>query len=233
MSWSFTTVAAPPPPPNEGPGGPILVIASSGNPFSRYYAEILRAEGLNAFTVTEITNVSPALLANYDVAILGEEAVSAGQATTLTNWVQAGGNLIAMRPESKLASLLGIASARGTLANAYMKVDTGTASGAGIVGQTMQFHGTADRYTTSGAQTIATLFSNASTSTVNPAVTLRDVGTNGGQAAAFTYDLAKSIIYTRQGNPLWDGRRARRPQPGPLQRPLLRQQSRRPAARLG
>ena len=203
-SWSFTTVAPPPPPPNEGPGGPILVIASSGNSFSRYYAEILRAEGLNAFTVTEITNVSPALLANYDVAILGEEAVSAGQTTTLTNWVQAGGNLIAMRPESKLASLLGIASAGGTLANAYMKVDTGTAPGTGIVGQTIQFHGTADRYTTAGAQTIASLYSNASTSTPNPAVTLRDVGTNGGQAAAFTYDLAKSIIYTRQGNPLWD-----------------------------
>ena len=43
-TWSFTT-AAPPPPPHEGPGGPILVIASAGNPFTRYYAEILRAEG--------------------------------------------------------------------------------------------------------------------------------------------------------------------------------------------
>ena len=29
--------------------------------------------------------------------------------------------------------------------------------------------------------------------------------TNGGQAAAFTYDLARSVVYTRQGNPAWAG----------------------------
>ena len=38
-----------------------------------------------------------------------------------------------------------------------------------------------------------------------PAVTLRDVGGAGGQAAAFTYDLARSVVYTRQGNPAWAG----------------------------
>ena len=26
-----------------------------------------------------------------------------------------------------------------------------------------------------------------------------------GQAAAFTYDLARSVVYTRQGNPDWAG----------------------------
>ena len=31
------------------------------------------------------------------------------------------------------------------------------------------------------------------------------MGANGGQAAAFTYDLARSIVYTRQGNPAWAG----------------------------
>jgi hypothetical protein len=31
------------------------------------------------------------------------------------------------------------------------------------------------------------------------------MGTNGGQAAVFTYDLARSIILTRQGNPAWSG----------------------------
>ena len=32
FTWSFTTGAAPPPPPTEGPGGPILVVSSAGNP---------------------------------------------------------------------------------------------------------------------------------------------------------------------------------------------------------
>ena len=56
FTWSFTTAGPPPPPPDQGPGGPILVISSSANPFSRYYAEILRAEGLNAFAVSDISD---------------------------------------------------------------------------------------------------------------------------------------------------------------------------------
>ena len=58
-TWSFTTAAPPPPPPDDGPGGPILAITKSSNPFSRYYAEILRAEGLNAFTTKDISTVTP------------------------------------------------------------------------------------------------------------------------------------------------------------------------------
>ena len=67
----------------------------------------------------------------------------------------------------------------------------------------MQFHGAADRYTLNGATAIATLYSNATTATVNPAATTRTVG--AGHAVAFTYDLAKSVVYTRQGNPAWSG----------------------------
>ena len=53
----------------------------------------------------------------------------------------------------------------------------------------------------------------------------------GGQAAAFTYDLARSVVYTRQGNPAWAGQeRDGELDADPLRRPVLR----RPAsARLG
>ena len=84
-------------------------------------------------------------------------------------------------------------------------MNTATPPGQGITGQTIQFHGSADRYTLSGATAVATLFSNATTATANPAVTLRNVGASGGQAAAFTYDLARSVVETRQGNPAWAG----------------------------
>ena len=143
----------------------------------------------------------------------------------------AGGNLIAMRPDEQLASLLGLTAAGGTLADAYLLVNTASGPGAGIVGQTIQFHGTADRYTLGGATTVATLYSNATTATTNPAVTLRSVG-RGGQAAAFTYDLARSVVYTRQGNRR--GRAgARRHAADPLRRSVLRRRGRRSAARLG
>ena len=209
FTWSFSTQAVPPPPPNEGPGGPILVIGYSGNPFSRYYAEILRAEGLNAFEVIDIAGVNSTVLAGYDVAILGEMPLTAAQVTMLTSWVNAGGHLIAMRPDPQLGTLLGLTSAGTTLANAYLAIDTSKAPGQGIVGETIQFHGTADRYSLAGATpaatAVATLYSNATTSTTNPAVSLRSVGSAGGEAAAFSFDLARSIVYTRQGNPAWAG----------------------------
>ena len=78
-TWTFTTAAPPPPPPDEGPGGPILVVAAAANPFGRYYAEILRNEGLNEFTVTDITNVAAEVLAGYDVVILGEMSAHPGR----------------------------------------------------------------------------------------------------------------------------------------------------------
>jgi uncharacterized protein YfiM (DUF2279 family) len=112
-----------------------------------------------------------------------------------------------MRPDKQLASLLGLADASATQTGGYMSVDTSTQPGFGIVGETMQFHGTADLYTLADAVEVATLYTNASTRAAGnpPAVTLRSVGPNGGQAAAFAYDLARSIVYSRQGNPAWEG----------------------------
>ena len=140
-SWSFTTSGSPPPPPDDGPGGPILVIASPSNPFTRYYAEILRAEGLNEFAVTNLGSVTATMLTAYDVVILGEMTLNASQVTMLTNYVTSGGNLIAMRPDKALAGLLGLTDASGTLSDAYLQVNTSAAPGRGITGQTMQFHG--------------------------------------------------------------------------------------------
>jgi hypothetical protein len=203
-----TQIGGTAPPPSEdddGPGGPILVISKTGNPFTRYLGEILLAEGLNQYAVEEIGTVTPTLLAGYDVAVLGDMTLTTTQVTMLTDWVNAGGNLIAMRPDTQLATLLGLTSASGTLSNAYLLVSTGAAPGQGIVGQTIQFHGAADLWTLNGATSVATLYTNATTATSNPAVTLKSVGSSGGQAAAFTYDLARSVVLTRQGNPAWSG----------------------------
>lgn len=204
-TWSFTTAAPPPPSPDQGPGGPIAVVTSSSNPYSKYLAEILRTEGLNEFATIDAGTLSPSTLAGYDVVVLGSVALSATQVADLTTWVNGGGNLIAMKPGAGLSSLLGITAATGTLSDAYLKVDPATVAGAGIVSEPIQFHGPADKYALSGASALASLYSGATTATANPAVTLRDVGTSGGQAAAFTFDLPRSIALTRQGNPAWAG----------------------------
>ena len=161
VSWSFTTGAAPPPLPTDGPGGPIGVVTSGSDPFSGYFAEIMRAEGLNSFATLDVTTLNPTALALFRTVVLGHVTLTTQQVTDLTTWVNGGGNLIASRPDAKLAPLLGLTVAAGTLGDAYLSVNTATQPGAGIVSQTMQFHGTADRYTLSGATAIATLYSTA------------------------------------------------------------------------
>jgi hypothetical protein len=204
FAWSFTT-APPPTSPNDGAGGPILVVAGAGNPFTRYYAEILRAEGLNGFAVADLAAVTDTLLASYDVVILGEQTLTPDHVTMFTSWVSGGGNLIAMRPDKKLAGLLGLSDAGGVLSNSYLAAATAQPAAAGIVSQPIQFHGAADQYVPAGAAVVATLYSDATHATAFPAVTLRAGAGGTGGAAAFTFDLARSIVYTRQGNPAWAG----------------------------
>ena len=176
------------------PGGPILVVTSNGDGFGSYLPEILRGEGLDEFDVAEVGSVGPQTLAAHDVVVLGHTSLSDAQVAMFSAWVQGGGNLVAMRPDKKLAGLLGLVDAGGTRDEGNL-----TSVAGGVTGASMRFHGSADLYGLAGASTVATLDNG------RPAVTLRDVGGAGGQAAAFTYDLARSVVYTRQGNPAWAG----------------------------
>lgn len=194
---------------------PILLIGGSGDKFSFYNSEILKAEGFNAFDTVDISTVNAKTLNRYDVVILGHVALSRRESSLFNSWVNGGGNLIALRPDRQLARLFGIRSAGSTLSNAYLRIDTSSMPGTGIVGQPMQFHGTADLYLPDGASVVAALCSTAQTMTPYPAVTVRRNIGRGGSAAAFTYDLARSVVYTRQGNPSWAGQ-ARVRRGGPI-----------------
>jgi hypothetical protein len=205
VTWSFQTAAPPPPPPDQGPGGPIGVVTSSTNPSSTYLAEILRAEGLNAFSTVTTTALTSSGLSPYAVVVLGDVPVTDAQVTAVRDWVTAGGDLILMKPDSRFNGLAGLTAQTGTVSEGYIAVNPATAPGAGITTATMQFHGPANRYTLAGATAIAGLYSSATSSTGQPAVTWTSVGTSGGQVAVFAYDLARSVIQTRQGNPAWAG----------------------------
>jgi hypothetical protein len=192
-----------------GQDTPILVVVAAANPFTHYLVEILEAEGLNSFSVTDISAVTPEALLKHDVALLGEAPLTRAQADMFGEWVNAGGNLIAMRPDQRLAVLLGLGERRGRLEGGLLLVDTSVHPGTGIVGEPIQFHGPADLYEIEEVHKVATLWADALSPTSSPAITVRRVGTAGGHAAAFTYDLARSVVYTRQGNPEWARKKAR------------------------
>jgi hypothetical protein len=207
--WSFTTaLAAVPVIPANGPGGPILLISSTANPFSRYPAEILRAEGWNAFNALDISGITQTELNKYDVVILGEIQLTANQVILLTAWVNAGGTLICFHPDPQLLGLLGLTTTGTKFGNKYLLINTTSGPGVGIVNQPIQYHDSAELYNiNAGTNILATLYSDPNTATVYPAITSVNVGIAGGQAIAFAFDLAKSVVYTRQGNPAWVGQK--------------------------
>ncbi len=182
-----------------GPAPILLIVndAYGANPFGRYLGEILRAEGLNAYDVITLDTLAAGDLSAHKVAILAETTLTAPQATLLTDYVTGGGRLIAMRPDAQITALFGLGAAAGTQTDGYLKFETNQAPAAGLTASALQIHGTADKYALSGGTAVALLYSDRTTPTVYPAVVL---GTTG-RVAAFTYDLARNIVLTRQGNP--------------------------------
>lgn len=190
---------------------PILVVTDSSyvaNPYGCYLTEILRAEGLLGFQHAELSLVnaeaSPlAYLASFQIVVLAETSLDATEEQLFRDYVNGGGQLIAMRPDTGLSDVFGLtfSAVRTEALKQFFAIDTASGPGVGIVADSLQYHGEADDYTLNGASSLADLWDDISTPSANPAVTLHSFGS--GQAVAFSFDLAKSIVLTRQGNPAW------------------------------
>ena len=125
--WPSASARAAIPP---APGGPILVVHGTDR-FGGYLDEMLRAEGLQEFGTVDASGLDASALAGRQLVVLGPTAVTDGQASMLTAWVQGGGDLIAMRPDPKLYGLLGVSAAGGTVGDGDVRIDTTSAPGAG------------------------------------------------------------------------------------------------------
>lgn len=187
--------------PPEPDATPILVVTDPRHPSGSYYAEILRAEGLNLFSMIRASDVTPQRLESADIVIVTNAEADTIPQDVLADWVNEGGNLIAFEPTGEKLSLFGLAEVGPPVPNGYLRADPESAASRGIVQDTLQLRVVARRYDRLDGTTIAHLFEAAGQPTGNPAVTLRKVG--AGHAAAFAYDLAQSVILTRQGNPDW------------------------------
>jgi hypothetical protein len=186
------------------PVSPVLLLAT-GNEYGLYTAEILKTEGFNEYQIDSISDskVTPAYLKQFDILILGEGRITQKQAALLYGYVKAGGNLIAFRPDKKLDGLLGIIDEEEVVKEGYIKIDTSAHIGKGLVSETIQFHGISGLYKLNGGAELASLFLNSNDPAGRPAIVVNKFG--NGRTAAFTYNLPRSIVLTRQGNPEWAG----------------------------
>src|SRR6185436_9535885 len=111
-----------------------------------------------------------------------------------------GGRLVAMRPDVRLSDLLGIGPSKGMLTDGYLQVSR---SRWGVSDVPLQFHGVADLHDAlAGTAVEGALLRDNRGQTGSPAITIRqNIGPGRGKAIAVMYDLARSVVYTRQGNP--------------------------------
>ena len=185
------------------PESPILVLGTQN--FGSYTGEMLKTEGFNAFQIDSFSGnrITPVYLRKFDVVILPESTVSESQKEILSGFVRSGGNLISFRPDKKLNGIFGIKDAGGTIKEGYLAIEKNSEITKGLISETLQFHGEADKYSLDGGKAIASLYSDKNTNTGSPAVVSNNLGK--GRAVAFLYNLPKNVVYTRQGNPLFAG----------------------------
>jgi hypothetical protein len=191
----------------SGQPAPILLVTNQAgtNPYGNYLGEILRAEGLNAFDVKDLGVLTQTDLSQHDVTILAETSLTASQAAMFSAFVNGGGRLLAMRPNAQIQSVFGLGASAGVISNGYLKINPQAAvrngtPGSGLATATLQIHGNADAYSPNpDAVIVAQLYQNATTATAYPAVVSANFGSGWG--VAFTYDLARNVVLTRQGNP--------------------------------
>jgi hypothetical protein len=203
FTTTYTAPTTPQPTPRAGTrgAGAVLVLTDPTNPFTdTLCTAILATKGVTC-AATDTGNLTAAsVLSPYHTVILANGApLTASQLTLVTNWTTAGGNFIAMRPNDNLSSLLGLGARNGILPDAYLGIDTSQAPGLGTTATTLQYHGVADQRPLAGARAVATLYSSSSTATSFPAVTTKAAGS--GTASAWLFDLSRSNVYTREGNP--------------------------------
>ena len=179
---------------------PILILSSPGH-FDSYTGEILKAEGFNEFHFSSLTSLK--YLKKFHLVILPEVALTDPQKDIFTSYIREGGNLIAFRPDKKLATILGIKNNTDSINEGYISIDIFSEIGKGLIKETLQFHGTGDLYQLNGSKKIASFYNHSDVPTDYPAVVMNNYG--HGHAIAFMYNLPKSIAYTRQGNYLFAG----------------------------
>lgn len=193
--------------PSAEPNQPILVLVddkADGKSMGTYLTEILLTEGFNEFQTAGLSHVTRVIPQAFDLVILTQAMISDDLAATIRQYVADGGNLLVLRPDKKLAPILGLAPTPAILRDRYLRLPADSNLAESLVSESIQFHGEADIYEPNGAQIMAFLCDRPDGPSSRPAVTIHTYGR--GKAACFVYDLARSVALTRQGNPASTGK---------------------------
>ncbi len=180
--------------------GPPLLILYGGDDFGRYTAEILKAEGLNAFELSPLSEwqVNRPVSDRYSTVILSGKVSDPALWKILENYVNNGGNLISVIPQEYPFQLTGIRELPEGHLPDYIYIDTKSTEGNGLTGHRMQVHAEKRCYSADPSIVRAWFGTRSGPCREFPAVTIKSHG--NGQTVAFLYNLPANIVLTRQGN---------------------------------
>jgi hypothetical protein len=180
----------------EAPAGILLITTPDTRPnFSAYLHEILRTEGFLGVRALPLERLNRAALEGVSVVVLGAGALSANQASLVSNYVADGGGLIGLRPDPILADLFGVRFLGGDVPGADLRIDPTQPAVSGITPEPLQVHTAYARLAGAGAQVLAT------SANGDPLVTRHRHGR--GATVLWAFDPARNIALIRQGNPAY------------------------------
>ena len=168
---------------------PILLLCNANTPWGEYLGEILCTEGMPWFERVESWADVGARVGAESVLLIPH---GDADAATVHAWVEAGGGVVAMRPDAELAALAGLEPLGRHASELPLLLeppfDCGQARAHGEVDLCKLRDGQAHAHALCDGERF-------------PAAVVR------GRVAAFAYDLPHSVALTRQGNPEWTGER--------------------------
>jgi len=170
----------------------ILLLSTDETPFADYLAEILCTEGFPWFDRVGSWSDVGGYMGKAEVLLAPP---GASDRSSIQEWLDAGGSVIAMKPTPDVAELAGLKGPSRTASELPLDI------GSPFDCRFGRAHGDVDLYAVAGeAITYASVIHEGERF---PATLATEHGR--GKLAVFTYDLPRSIALTRQGNPEWSG----------------------------
>lgn len=183
---------------------PILLVidTTDANPFSRYVAEILRAEGILTFETWNVASGSldSSVIPQYHLIITATASRHLrSMRSDLVAWVRCGGRLLMVAPPQEFDTLLGVRTIGPARTDGYIQFDAARQMTENLSSVPIQFFGPSATL----QSTTATVLARLSTSKDGPfAIPAAGIDTYGlGKTGFLSYDLGTSVVTLRQGRP--------------------------------
>jgi hypothetical protein len=171
------------------------------NAYGRYAGEIMRAEGLNWYSIEEFQHQDPDYLARSKLVVLTHCFVRQSEIEKLVEYVQEGGRLVVFRPCLRLAQALGLQPTYASQKGGCLQIDRTHAVGHGLCQQSIQIHGMVEHWVLADGSDLSVVawLGDGWKIPDKPAVVTGPLGK--GRLAVFAYDLPATVAAIRQGDP--------------------------------